>query len=179
MILAKRPPTLWALLAGGLQIGAPVLGQDADTGGGSSVECISLTRVTRTEVVDEQTILFHLRGQETLSNYLPRECPGLDDKTAFTYETTTNRLCNNDTITLIEKGAQLRPGITCRLGRFVPAATRGIVDPTLDGNASRTRDNLIEIRRIDLPPAGDADAATGPPAPPPGAPPTTTDGTDE
>ena len=175
--MARRPPTFLALLASSQLIVAPVFGQGADTADSSSIECVSLTRLTRTEVVDEQTILFHFRGRETLSNHLPRECPGLDDKTAFTYETSTNRLCNSDTITLLERGSQLRPGISCRLGRFTPVAIQGIVDPTLDGDASRTRDNLIEIRRVELPPAADPDA--GPPAPAPGEPSTTTDDLEE
>lgn len=165
MILANRLRRPWALLAAGLLLGSSgVLGQGADTVDSSSVECVSLTRVTRTEVLDEQTILFHMRGQKTYSNHLPRECPGLDEQTRFTYKTTSNQLCSNDTITLFERGAQLSPGITCRLGKFVPSSAEEVVDLTVDENRRGARRNAIEVRRAELPPAADA-GATAAPAP--------------
>jgi hypothetical protein len=138
------------------------VGQVAESVNESSVECISLARVTRTEVVDEQTIRFHMRGRPSYSNYLPSACPGLDGKTRFTYETANSRLCSRDTITLLEGGSRLTPGITCRLGRFVAAAAEEVVDLTHDEHGG-TRRNAIEVRRVELPAAADAPA---PPAPP-------------
>jgi hypothetical protein len=166
MILANRRQRPWALLAPSLLLGSSAaFGQGADTIS-YAVECVSLARVTRTEVLDEQTILFHMRGQQNYSNYLPLECPGLDEQTRFTYRTTSGQLCNNDTITLLERGSQLRPGITCRLGRFVPASAERVVDLTLGENRRGASRNAIEVRRVELPPAADADApsATDSPA---------------
>jgi hypothetical protein len=130
-----------------------------------------------------------MRGQETYSNHLSRECPGLDERARFAYETATGRLCNNDMITLLERGSQLSPGITCRLGKFVRASAEEVVDLTLGENRHGTRPNAIEVRRAELPPATDTDAAIAPPSPtdapfPPDAPapgdaPVATDGDDE
>jgi hypothetical protein len=155
------------LLASTVSFGAlDASAQSADATESSSVECISVTRITRTEVLDEQTILFHMRGQQTYGNYLPSECPGLDEQSRFTYETSTGKLCSNDTITLLERGHQLRLGITCRLGKFLPASAAAsaeeVRDLTLDADSRRATPIATEIGRAELPPTAEAN----PPAPP-------------
>jgi hypothetical protein len=155
----QRRLAVLALLASGP---FAALGQGAD-GIPSAIDCISLTRVTGTEVLDEQTILFHMRGQQDYSNYLPRECPGLDAQARFTYRTTNNRLCSNDTITLLEHGSQLSPGATCRLGKFVPASAERIVDLTQGERERGRNNNAIEVRRIELPRSADTLPAEGAP----------------
>lgn len=174
MLLAKRPKRRRALLALSALLCSPGAFGQAPDSVSYSVECISLARVTRTEVVDEETIRFHLRGQQSYSNYLPQQCPGLDERARFTYETTSNRLCNGDTITLLEQGSRLTPGITCRLGQFVPASAERVVDLT-QKESSGSRRNAIEVRRVEL---EAEDGATAAPAPSPTDAPKAADGAD-
>jgi hypothetical protein len=160
MILKHWQP---ALLAPALLLRAPgVFAQDAHAADSFSVQCISLTRVTRTQILDDQTILFYMRGQKTYSNHLRRDCPGLDEKARFAYQTTNGRLCNNDMITLLERGSGLNAGITCRLGEFLPAAVEEVLDLTRDENRRGARRNAIEVRRVELPPIADPGPAAAP-----------------
>ena len=77
-------------------------------------DCVSLPRVSRTEVIDDQTILFYQRGGKVYLNHLPRKCGGLAREDRFMYKVTTTRLCSSDTITVLEHwGAGFTPGFTC------------------------------------------------------------------
>ncbi len=82
-----------------------------------SDNCVSLNRLDRTEVVDNQTILFHMKGKKTLVNNLPRRCPGLSFHKAFSYKTSIGRLCKQDVIRVFE-GSHF--GAACMLGVFDP-----------------------------------------------------------
>jgi hypothetical protein len=84
-------------------------------------ECVIVSRIDQTEAIDDQNILFHMRGDQVFRNTLPRKCPGLERENRIAYQTVSARLCNIDTITVLEDfGVGLRPGFTCRLGQFVP-----------------------------------------------------------
>ena len=37
--------------------------------------CISMTRISSSEVIDDQTIAFHMTGRDVYLNRLPRRCP--------------------------------------------------------------------------------------------------------
>lgn len=92
------------------------------------VDCLSLNRIRRTEVIDDATIVFYSRSDETYVNNLPRRCPGLRSNDRFSYELRQSRLCETDWITVLERvGGGFGPGFTCRLGVFHPA-TEEIVD---------------------------------------------------
>ena len=85
------------------------------------VNCVSLSRVDDTRVVDEQTILFYMRGNEIYRNVLPHRCPGLDGNSTFMYRVTTTQLCSVDVITLLEDfGSRFMPAASCGLGKFQP-----------------------------------------------------------
>ncbi len=83
--------------------------------------CISNIRLDHTEVVDDHTILFHMRDRSVYRNTLPQSCFGLrNDPRGFTYEPTDNsdRLCSNlMTIRLNSLGS------ICMLGPFVRVQT--------------------------------------------------------
>ncbi len=74
--------------------------------------CLQVDRIRETEIVDDSTILFHMRSGKTYRNKLPYECNGLRFEDGFAYATSINRLCSVDTITV------LRRGTTCGLGKF-------------------------------------------------------------
>lgn len=86
-------------------------------------DCLILSNIRQTTVIDDRTILFYMRGgkKEVFRNYLPHECPNLGREGRFAYKTSINRLCNVDLITVLQQfGPGLTPGFTCRLGEFYP-----------------------------------------------------------
>ena len=84
-------------------------------------KCLLSNRISRTEVVDDRTVLFYTRGGDVYQNILPGDCPGLKRNSRFTYEPFSNRLCDSDTVTvLVRFGRDLSRGSTCRLGEYHP-----------------------------------------------------------
>ena len=144
-------PMLIGLLAGGLLAPASASAQDDDEGGfdqdevdtfdRTPVDCVSLNRVRRTEVIDDRTILFHLRGGDILRNYLPDTCPNLKREERFGYSTGVRRLCSIDTITVLERNRI--GGFTCRLGPFYPMLPEELVE--LREGPSRTEVTPVEV----------------------------------
>lgn len=113
--------------------------------------CLSLTRVDRTRVVDDQTILFYMRDDRVYRNFLPRKCPGLAQQNRFSYESRTGQLCNVDTVTVLEQWAgRLEAGFTCRLGDFHPISPEEIEDLEALRRGSKTRET-IEVQPVELP----------------------------
>ena len=109
------------------------------------------TRPTR---IDDQNIIFHMRGSKVYRNHLPRKCPGLERENRIAYETHGSRLCSIDTITVLEDfGVGLRPGFTCRLGEFVPMSAAEVEELELreDGEAGQSsiETSSVEIERDD------------------------------
>lgn len=84
-------------------------------------ECLSLGAIRRTEIADDQNILFYASGGKIYRNYLPRKCRGLRRADSFMYKTSLSRLCNVDTITVLDDlGFGFNQGRTCGLGKFYP-----------------------------------------------------------
>jgi len=98
---------------------APAAAEQA--AGKAGLNCIPLQRIQNTRVLDDQTILFELRGNETLVNRLPNRCPGLGFEKSFGYKTSISQLCSQDIIWVItHMGAGLDRGASCGLGKFEP-----------------------------------------------------------
>jgi hypothetical protein len=103
-------------------------------------DCITVSRIDQTEALDDQNILFRMRGKEVFRNHLPRKCPGLERENRIAYRTTAGRLCSIDTITVLEQwGVGFRDGFTCRLGEFVPLSPAEIeeLEALEDGRAGQ------------------------------------------
>jgi hypothetical protein len=80
-------------------------------------QCISVIQIDHTEVPDDSTILFHLRGGRILKNALPQKCVGLRMSTrGFTYSAgSLDEVCGNlQTIRVNDTGS------ICMLGPFTP-----------------------------------------------------------
>ncbi len=91
---------------------------DVDEGG---KRCIDTRRISNTQIIDKQNILFHMRDRTIYHNELPRACPGLRRGKAISYRTTFSRLCSNDFITLLDTfGVGISRGPSCGLGKFRP-----------------------------------------------------------
>ncbi len=108
-----------ACLVLGLSPFASALADDPPEEGGE--RCVNMRTVSRTEIIDDQTILFYMRGGEIYRNYLPHRCSGLAREERFSYSTTVSRLCDIDTITVLyNHGVGLTSGPSCGLGKFYP-----------------------------------------------------------
>ncbi len=87
----------------------------------SGRNCVQLSQIRETRVVDDRTIDFILRDRTVLRNTLPYACPNLGFERAFSYATSLSELCNVDIITVINNsGGGPRIGASCGLGNFVP-----------------------------------------------------------
>jgi hypothetical protein len=118
-------------------------------------DCLILSDIRQTVVLDDRTILFYMRGgkKDVYRNYLPHECPNLAREGRFSYKTPLNRLCNIDLITVLEQfGPGLTPGFTCRLGDFYPITYEEaeILRKEKD-NPDGPRGNAVKSKPAELP----------------------------
>jgi len=127
--------------------------------------CLILQTVDKTEVVDDQNIIFKLRNDKLFRNTLPRKCPNLQREGRFMYETTTGRLCAIDTITVLEQiGVNLSRGFTCRLGEFVPLSPAEAEDLALERKEGPRGRRGIQARPVETESEdADTDADSAPP----------------
>jgi hypothetical protein len=113
-------------------------------------DCVATTAIDRTQILDDQTILFHMRGKRVFRNYLPKKCPGLKREGRFMYQTTHAQLCDVDMVTVLEEwGGRFTPGFTCKLGDFQPITREEAEELT----AVRGKDvrNAIDSKPVELP----------------------------
>ena len=83
--------------------------------------CIATRNIRSTDILDERTILFRMRGGEYFVNYLPRDCRSLVREERFSYRSSGGRLCHVDTIRVLEQfGGFIQEGMSCGLGSFYP-----------------------------------------------------------
>ena len=115
--------SFWLILAAAAdeESSAPVKPEGAEN-------CVSLTRIDRTKIVDDQTILFYMRGGDIYVNRLPRRCPGLKRADSYSYATSLTQLCNTDIIRVLDRfgGSFPRPGVACGLGFFGPTTPEAV-----------------------------------------------------
>lgn len=67
--------------------------------------CISLTQIQRSEVVDDETILFHMRNGRIKEATLAFGCPSLKFYDSFSYRVYSNRLCARVDVIVTRGGA--------------------------------------------------------------------------
>lgn len=99
-------------------------------------KCINMRQIRSTDVVDDRNILFYTSGKTVYHNILPKQCKGLARAGSFSYRIATGRLCDLDTIKILDTYSSIH-GISCPLGVFhqiskddVPAILEGPGDPT-------------------------------------------------
>ena len=71
---------------------APVAAQDEGAFDRTPQDCIAVSSIDETDALDDQTIIFHMRGKKAYRNHLPRRCPGLERENRIAYETRGSRL---------------------------------------------------------------------------------------
>lgn len=85
-----------------------------------AVQCVRIGSIDQIEIVDESTLIFHMRGDEVYRNDLPYQCPLRRDDTLM-YRSSVGQLCNVDIITILNDwGFGFSPGASCGLGMFHP-----------------------------------------------------------
>jgi hypothetical protein len=88
---------------------------------GQAKNCISITTIRSTKVIDNNTIDFKTAGGKVYRNTLPYSCPSLGFEQRFSYRTSTSQLCSVDTIRVLQSfGGRLDEGAGCGLGKFQP-----------------------------------------------------------
>lgn len=97
-------------------------------------QCVRISSVEEIEIVDAQTLIFHMRGDEVYRNDLPHKCPGLKYDDTLMYRSSVGQLCNVDIITVLDDwGFGFSPGVSCGLGMFHPI-TEQIAEELLQSN---------------------------------------------
>lgn len=149
----RSPSLACAVLAAGLPFAAAAQDGDDDAPAERAPErCITLNRLDRTEVIDDRTIIFHMRGGGIFLNHLSRECPGLKREERFMYSPTSSRLCDVDTITVLERwGFGFTRGFTCSLGVFHPINEVELAELQQDeeGGGRRRGGGGFEVEEVD------------------------------
>lgn len=87
------------------------------SGTGEIKKCIRVSDIRSTKVIDDQHILFKIRGGKAYLNSLPSRCPRLASENRFSYRVRVGQLCDVDTVTVLH----ITPGFsgpTCGLGKF-------------------------------------------------------------
>jgi hypothetical protein len=114
-------------------------------------DCLIVSQIDGTEAVDDQTIIFRMRGNRVYRNTLPRACPGLLRENRIAYETRSSQLCSIDMITVLEDfGVGLRPGFTCRLGEFVPMSPADVEELEYRKKNGGIAPGAIETSSVDV-----------------------------
>lgn len=84
---------------------------------GEFENCLQLTRIDHTRVLDDSTILFVMHGKTDYLNELPHRCPQLGFFESYIHKTSTNNICNTDIITVFDSAAN-QSLASCGLGKF-------------------------------------------------------------
>ena len=130
---------LFALAAGNVSAGSDEILIDGPDESHPSEKCVTVSRIDSTRVLDERNILFFMRGGKIYRNFLPHRCPGLTRRDAFSYRTSTSRLCDVDVITLLRPiGSGFSPGASCGLGKFYPVTEQEV--EALETEVERARE---------------------------------------
>ena len=107
--------------------------------------CISTRAIRDTQIIDDRTILFRMRGGDVYVNNLTNTCRGLRRERRFSYRPTAGRLCDVDTIRVIESfGGVIQEGIACGLGSFYPIT--GEESEPLKAEAAERRGSRPQIK---------------------------------
>jgi hypothetical protein len=117
----------FGLLACCLGLAAPLAAEEKamdpslDLVSGPPEQCVMLSRIDHTDVIDDQNILFYMNGGKIYRNHLPYPCSGLRFNDSFMYRTSLSQLCNVDIITVLDNiGFGFTPRNSCGLGLFYP-----------------------------------------------------------
>ncbi len=129
--MSSRASTLF-LCAGlaGLAVSIPPVPANAQDEGvdDGSKRCLNARSIRRTDVIDDNHVVFEIQGRRLFLNVLPKSCTGLSQNRRFSYEISTRSLCAHDKIRILrEAGNTFYEGKSCSLGRFRPVTYDDLV----------------------------------------------------
>ena len=84
----------------------------------NAVRCLAVSRYRRVEIVGDQALIFHGRGDDAWLNVLPRRCAGLRPNMVLAFEQSALRVCALDRFTALPRGASGFATSICSLGAF-------------------------------------------------------------
>ena len=73
---------------------------DADLVDREPVNCVTVNRIRRTDIIDDNNILFYMRGGKIYRNYMQRKCPRLKSQDSFTYVASDGDLTSSVAVTV-------------------------------------------------------------------------------
>jgi hypothetical protein len=152
--MPRRDPLLTVLAAAAAMVPLTVHADDkkSDDFDRSPVDCIVVKNIDRTDIIDDRTIVFVMRGKKKIYvNNLPSNCPNLESSDRFGYAVTSSRLCKVD---LIQALPRVGIPIPCRIGEFVPISTEEVEELHAIHDRGRKSDK-IDVKPVN-PPNGDA-----------------------
>lgn len=83
--------------------------------------CVRVVAIDNIDIVNDDTLIFKMRGGAYYRNDLPHRCPGMRRTDTLMYRASTGMLCNVDIITVLDDwGFGFSPGVSCGLGMFTP-----------------------------------------------------------
>jgi len=163
ILMLARDRLLVMFVAAALSAPMVVKADDEKAFDRSPVDCIMVTRIDRTDIIDDQTVIFFMRGRKQIyRNYLPRKCPNLESEDRFGYQVSSGRLCRVDMLTVLPR---IGIPISCRLGAFQPITAEEVEELRAIHGQTRARDG-IEVKPVEPP---KQDASPGSDAAPKGA----------
>lgn len=115
----------------GLAVSMPPLPANAEDEGvdDGSQRCLNARSIRRTEVVDDNNVVFEIQGRRLFLNQLPKSCTGLSENGRFSFEISTRSLCAGDKIRILrEAGSTFYEGKSCSLGRFRPVTVEELLE---------------------------------------------------
>lgn len=102
---------------------APAVSADEESAEPETLRCINARSIRRTEVINDDYVVFWVQGRRLYLNELPKSCIGLSQDRRFSFETTTRSLCARDKIRVLKESARgIYEGRSCSLGRFRPTS---------------------------------------------------------
>ncbi|MEQ8509196.1 MAG: hypothetical protein RIF37_01495 [Rhodospirillaceae bacterium] len=90
-------------LSAGLSAGLATAPALAETEG-KTQQCIPLQAIEQTPVIDNKTILVEMKGNKYKRIDLVNRCSGLKIEGGFSYATSINQLCIQDTLRVLRSG---------------------------------------------------------------------------
>ncbi|HET6630882.1 MAG TPA: DUF6491 family protein [Woeseiaceae bacterium] len=119
------------LTAAGISAAQEAGGEDTQSRDMNAKHCVRVQSIDQIDIVDSDTLVFRMRGDEVYRNELPYNCPGLQQGDTLMYRTTLGQVCDLDIVTVLEDwGFGFAPGASCGLGMFDPI-TEQIADELL------------------------------------------------
>jgi len=83
---------------------------------GNEKNCLNTTRIRNSRVIDDNHIIFEVRGRKVYLNTLPRKCPTLGFHKAIQYTVRGGAICKNDLFQVFDTTG-IR-GVGCSFGAF-------------------------------------------------------------